>query len=71
VHNFLSETCMEMYTSMNDNHKEVSIKTAVKKRECKTDGESCPVRVSVLAFRVPPHCLLSVEINVPYIDVVL
>jgi hypothetical protein len=60
----LSETYLKMYTSMNDKHKEGSIKMAVKERECQTAGESCPVRVALLAFRVPPHCLLSVEINV-------
>jgi len=49
---------------MKDEHKEGSIKTAVKERECKTQGEPCPVRVALLAFRVPPHCLLSVEINI-------
>ena len=49
---------------MNDRHKEGCIKTAAKEREGQTEGESCPVRVAVLAFRVPPNCLLSVEINV-------
>ena len=49
---------------MNDKHKDGSMETAVKERECQTDGESCLVRVAVLAFRVPPRCLLSVEINV-------
>jgi hypothetical protein len=64
VRNFLSETCLKMCTSLNDKHKEGSIKTAVKEKECQTEGESCPVRVAVLAFRAPSHCLLSVEINV-------
>ena len=64
MHNFLSETYLKMCTSMKDKHKEGSIKTAVKERDCQTEGESCPVGVAMLAFRVPPHCLLSVEINV-------
>jgi hypothetical protein len=71
VHNVLSEISMKICTSINDNHKEGSIRTAMKERECRTDGEPYPVRVAVLAFRVRPHCLLSVQINVPYIDVVL
>ena len=64
MHNFLSETYLKMCALMKDEHKEGSIKTAVKERECKTQGEPCPVRVALLAFRVPPHCLLSVEINI-------
>lgn len=71
MHNVLSEICMKICTSINDNHKEGSIRTAVKERECQTYGEPCPVRVAVLAFRVRPHCLLSVEINVTYIEVAL
>lgn len=39
---FLSETYFKMCTSMNGEHKEGSIKTAVKERECQTDGESLP-----------------------------
>ena len=56
MHSFLSETYLKMCTSMNDKHVEGRIKTAVKEKGCQTVGELCPVRVAVLAFRVPPHC---------------